>query len=312
MTNYILIGAAGFVAPRHIKAIKDTGGNLVAAYDLSDSVGVLDSYFPQAAFFTEFENLHEFVYQHKAIDYVSICSPNYLHKAHIGFALRIGANAICEKPLILNSSDIIDLKALELQTKQKVNTILQLRLHPSILSLKKEISKKNPKKKYDIDLTYLTSRGPWYHKSWKNINQKSGGIAANIGVHFFDMLQYIFGKNEVNIVHHRSEDSAAGYLEFENARVRWALSINRNHLPRDLPANQATYRSIKIDGKEIEFSNGFNDLHTLSYEEILSENGFGIDDATPSIKMVDNIQKNKIERSKGQPHPALNDIINLS
>lgn len=313
MTNYALIGAAGYIAPRHLKAIKDTGGDLLAAYDINDSVGIMDSHFPDAAFFTEFEQLDAHVHDLKtrgsSIDYVGICSPNYLHKSHMGFALRAGADAICEKPLVLNPSDIDDLEKLEAETGQRINSILQLRLHHSIIALKEKIANGPKDKVYDVDLGYFTSRGAWYHASWKGFDQKSGGIATNIGVHFYDMLSFVFGPIKENIVHHRGADAAAGYLEFAQARVRWVLSINRDHLPAHTPAGQTTHRSITVEGEEIEFSGGFTDLHTASYQNVLEGNGYGLDVVRPSIEVVSHIRTAPIEPHRGEQHPDIKKVI---
>lgn len=309
MTNYALIGAAGYIAPRHLKAIRETGGNLVAAYDVNDSVGIMDSHFPDAAFFTEFEQFEDHVHKLGNIEYVGICSPNYLHKSHISFALRAGAQAICEKPLVLNPSDLDYLAALEKETGNKVNSILQLRLHGAIIALRDKI-KAGPKDHiYDVDLGYFTSRGAWYHASWKGVMHKSGGIATNIGVHFYDMLSFVFGPIKSNVVHHRSDDSAAGYLEFEQARVRWVLSINRNHLPPQTPEGQTTYRSITVDGDEIEFSGGFTDLHTASYNNILDGNGYGLDVVRPSIEIVKHIRHADLTPKVGEQHPMFQGIF---
>lgn len=313
MTNYALIGAAGYIAPRHLNAIKDTGGDLLAAYDINDSVGIMDSHFPEAAFFTEFErfdaHVHELKTRDARIDYVGICSPNYLHKSHMGFALRAGADAICEKPLVLAPSDIDDLEKLEKETGQRINSILQLRLHHSIIALKEKIANGSKDKIYDVDLGYFTSRGAWYHASWKGFDQKSGGIATNIGVHFYDMLGFVFGPIKENIVHHRGADSAAGYLEFAQARVRWVLSINRDHLPAHTPAGQTTHRSITVEGEEIEFSGGFTDLHTASYQNVLDGNGYGLDVVRPSIEVVSHIRTAPIEPNRGEQHPDIKKVI---
>ena len=291
MTKFALIGAAGFIAPRHLKAIKETGGNLVAALDKHDNVGILDSYFPNADFFTEFErfdrHLDKLKRKGEKVDYISICSPNYLHDSHIRFALRYGANAICEKPLVLNPWNLEALGEIEKETKKKVMTILQLRLHPTIIALREKILKGDSKKKYDVDLTYITSRGNWYQSSWKGELPKSGGIATNIGIHFFDMLIWIFGPVQKIDVNSMSADHGSGVLELQKARVRWMLSINYNHLPDEVKAQgKRTYRSLKLDSDEIEFSEGFTDLHTKSSEEILKGNGFGLNDAKPSIDLV--------------------------
>lgn len=310
--RFALIGVAGYIAPRHLKAIKDVGGTLVAAFDINDSVGIMDSHFPNAAFFTEFEHFNSYLAQCKQdgnpVDYVAICSPNYLHKAHIATALRSGADVICEKPLVLNPQDIDDLKKIEAETGKRVNSILQLRLHRAILELKAKIDAGPADKIYDVDLGYFTSRGAWYHASWKGFEHKSGGIATNIGVHFYDMLGFIFGKVQNSYVHHRSSDSSAGYMTLERARVRWVLSINRDHLPPQTPDGQSTYRSITVDGDEIEFSGGFTELHTDSYRGILDGHGYGLDVVRPSIELVSTIRNAPIEADKGEPHPDLGSI----
>ena len=313
MNNYALIGAAGYIAPRHLKAIKETGGNLKVAYDINDSVGIMDSHFPDSAFFTEFEQFDAYVHKLKRsgtpIKYTSICSPNYLHKSHIGFALRAGADVICEKPLVLDPSDIDDLEALEKETGQRINSILQLRLHPSIIALKKKIANGPKNKIYDVNLGYFTSRGAWYHASWKGLDHKSGGIATNIGVHFFDMLTFLFGSIKENIVHHRGSDAAAGYIQLSQAHVRWVLSINRDHLPAHTPVGQFTHRSITIEDEEIEFSGGFTDLHTASYQNILNGNGYGLDVVRPSIEVVHLIRNAPIEPGRGEQHPDIKKVI---
>jgi UDP-N-acetyl-2-amino-2-deoxyglucuronate dehydrogenase len=296
MKNFALIGVAGYIAPRHMKAIKETGNNLVAGLDKHDNVGVLDSYFPNADFFTEFErfdrHLDKLRRQGQKVDYVSICSPNYLHDSHIRFALRHGANAICEKPLVLNPWNVDAIKEIEKETGQKVYTILQLRLHPAIIALREQI-KNGPKDKvYDVNLRYITSRGNWYHISWKGDVSKSGGIATNIGIHFFDMLIWIFGGVKSLNVKSHEEDHAEGYLELERARVNWFLSINYDHIDAKIKAaGKRTYRSLTIENQELEFSEGFTDLHTVSYQEILKGNGFGIDEAKASIEVVQAIRK---------------------
>lgn len=291
MKNFALIGAAGYVAPRHMKAIKETGNNLVAALDKHDNVGILDSYFPNADFFTEFErfdrHLDKLKRKGQHVDYVSICSPNYLHDSHIRFALKHGADAICEKPLVLNPWNVDALAEIEKETGRKIYTILQLRLHPSMVALRKEISEGPRDKVYDVNLTYITARGNWYHHSWKGEAAKSGSIATNIGIHFFDILQWIFGDVRENIVHMQDADSAAGYLQLERANVKWFLSIQADALPDVVKkSGQRTYRSITLNKKEIEFSEGFTDLHTTSYREMLNGNGFGLKDAESSIKTV--------------------------
>ncbi|SEA10792.1 UDP-N-acetyl-2-amino-2-deoxyglucuronate dehydrogenase [Desulfuromusa kysingii] len=313
MENFALIGVGGYIAPRHMKAIKDTGNNLVAAVDKNDSVGIMDSYFPQANFFTEFERFDRHVEKlrrensGKEVSYVSICSPNYLHDAHIRFALRTQANAVCEKPLVLNPWNIDALQEIEQESGKRVNTILQLRLHPSIIALKQSVEaqlKAEPGKMFDIDLTYLTSRGRWYQISWKGDEAKSGGVATNIGVHFFDMLAYIFGPVQKNICHIRNEDTSAGFLELKHARVRWFLSVNAEHLPSTAKENgQTTYRSITVDGHEIEFSGGFTDLHTRSYEGILAGKGFGLSDVHDCIQIVHDFRHLKPAGLTGDYHP---------
>lgn len=296
MKNFALIGTAGYVAPRHMKAIKETGNNLVAALDKHDNVGILDSYFPDAHFFTEFErfdrHLDKLKRKGQNVDYVSICSPNYLHDSHIRFALKHGADAICEKPLVLNPWNVDALEEIERETGKKIYTILQLRLHPAIIALREKIQNGPKDKMYDVGLRYITSRGNWYHVSWKGDVTKSGGIATNIGIHFFDMLIWIFGavrKNEVKI---HEKDHAEGYLELEHARVSWFLSINYDHIPEDVKrSGKRTFRTLTIENEEVEFSEGFTNLHTLSYQQILSRKGFGIADARPSIEVVHTIRK---------------------
>lgn len=310
MKKFALIGAAGYVAPRHMKAIKETGNNLTAALDPNDSVGVIDSYFPDADFFTEFERFDRHIDKKRRlgtkIDYISICSPNYLHDAHIRFALRSNASAICEKPLVLNPWNIDGLEEIEAETEARVYNILQLRLHPSLIALKKEVDQQKLDRKYEIDLTYITSRGNWYFISWKGAPEKSGGIATNIGIHFYDMLIWIFGSVQQNVVHLQEPDKSAGYLELENARVRWFLSVDETTLPPDIrAAGQRTYRSITVDGKEIEFSGGFTDLHTLSYQGILEGNGFGLNEARPSIETVYTIRNARPDRNMGEQHPFI-------
>ena len=288
MKNFLLIGVTGYIAPRHLKAIKDTGNRLIAALDPYDGAGIMDSYFPEADFFTEFERFDRHVdkLRRKGIkpDYVSICSPNFLHDSHIRFGLRIGSDVICEKPVVLNPWNVEALMDIENESGKKIYNILQLRLHPSIIDLKKRIEKGDPDKIYDIDLTYITSRGHWYYTSWKGDITKSGGVATNIGVHFFDMLTWIFGDIRGNIVHIHEHDRAAGFLQLEKARVRWFLSINYDTLPQEIrEKGLRTYRSITIEGEEFEFSGGFNELHTRSYEDILKGEGFRISEAVRSI-----------------------------
>lgn len=307
-SSFALIGAAGFVAPRHMKAIQQTGNTLVAAVDVNDSVGVIDSYFPEADFFTEFERFDRHVdklrRKGRPIHYVSICTPNYLHDAHVRFALRSSANAICEKPLVLNPWNVDALMDFERDYDKRVNTILQLRLHPSIQALRDKVAAAPADKVFDFDLTYLTSRGHWYFASWKNDIRRSGGIATNIGVHFFDVLHWVFGARRSSIVHIHREDTAAGYLEYERARVRWFLSVNSDYLPQAArDAGKRTFRSITLDGEEIEFSDGFTDLHTESYRRILAGDGFGLEEARPSIEAVYEIREAAPVGLSGEYHP---------
>ncbi len=294
--NFALIGAAGFIAPRHMKAIRDTNNNLLAAIDPSDSVGIIDSYFPKADFFTEFERFDRHIEKLKydkntILDYVTICSPNYLHDSHIRFSLRSGADAICEKPLVLNPWNIDKLKIIEEDTGKKIYNILQLRVHPSIISLRKKILSSKKDKKYDVNLTYITSRGSWYNRSWKGDINKSGGIATNIGIHFFDMLYWLFGDIQTIKVKNKLDNVIKGFLEFENARVNYLLSIDSSYLPKEVIKNgESTFRSISIDNEEIEFSGGFKDLHTKVYQDIIKGNGYGLEDARKSIEIVHQIR----------------------
>ncbi|NQX81178.1 MAG: Gfo/Idh/MocA family oxidoreductase [Flavobacteriaceae bacterium] len=306
MKKFALLGLAGYIAPRHLKAIKDTGNELVAALDKFDSVGVMDSYFPDADFFTEYERFDRHIAKIKresddSLDYISICTPNYLHDSHIRMALRSGVNAICEKPLVLNPWNVEALKDIEKETGKRVFTILQLRLHPAIIELKKKIDSSEKDKVFDVDLTYITSRGSWYYASWKGEDDKSGGIASNIGIHFFDMLMWIFGGVEENIVYQRSHDRASGYLKLKKARVKWFLSINSEVLPEQYK-EQRTYRSITVDGEEVEFSGGFTDLHTHSYKHILEGDGFGLDDALPSIELAYEIRNKELTKPDKNSH----------
>ncbi|MDH3428666.1 MAG: Gfo/Idh/MocA family oxidoreductase [Gammaproteobacteria bacterium] len=312
MKKFALIGAAGYVAPRHMKAIKDTGNCLMAALDKHDSVGVLDSYFPDADFFTEFERFDRHIDKRrrsdpeKHIDYVSICSPNYLHDSHVRFALRSDADAICEKPLVLNPWNIDGLLGIEKDTGRDAYTILQLRLHPSILALRKKVLSEKQSTKHDVDLTYVTSRGRWYLQSWKGDQSKSGGIATNIGVHFYDMLQFVFGSIQDNKVHFSSDTKASGFLEYEHARVRWFLSIDIDDVPsKSQEKGQRTFRSVTCDREEIEFSGGFTDLHTRSYEEILAGRGFGLEENRVAIETVAAIRQATPLGLTGDYHPFL-------
>lgn len=306
--KFALVGAAGYIAPRHMKAIRETGNELVAAYDKNDSVGIIDSYFPEADFFTEFErfdrHLEKLRRKNRPIDFLSICSPNYLHDSHIRFGLRLHADVICEKPLVLNPWNIDALREIEAETGKKVNSILQLRLHPRVLEMKEKLSSEVQKKKVDVDLVYITSRGKWYYTSWKGDHLKSGGIATNIGVHFYDLLGFLFGGVEQNIVHVQTHDRVAGFLELERARVRYFLSINENTLPEEVRATgKKTYRSLTFDGQEFEFSEGFGDLHTVSYREILEGRGFGLDDVRMSIDTVHQIRNASPVGLIGDYHP---------
>lgn len=298
MKNFALIGVAGYIAPRHLQAIRDTKNNLVAALDKSDTVGVIDSYFPNADFFTEYErfdrHLDKLRRQGKGVDYVSICSPNYLHDSHIRFTLRQQADAICEKPLVLNPWNVEALEEIERETGKKVYTILQLRLHPSIIELRNKVLNGPRDKIYDVDLAYITSRGHWYHISWKGDVSKSGGIATNIGIHFFDMLLWVFGGVKNLKVKELRDDVGSGYIELERARVNWKLSINYDHIPEEIKKKgKRTYRLLTMDGEQIEFSDGFTELHTKSYEGILGGKGFELADAKPSIELVHQIRSIK-------------------
>lgn len=308
MKNFAIIGVGGYVAPRHLRAIKDTGNNLLAAYDACDSVGILDSYFPETFFFTEQELFDRHCSKIKNagghIDYVSVCTPNYLHDSHTRYALRLGADVICEKPLVLNPWNIDGLQKVEQETGHKVNNILQLRLHPSIIALKEKIDNGPKDKIYDVDLTYITARGHWYYASWKGDDRKSGGIATNIGIHFYDMLTYIFGEVEKNVVHIATHDRVAGFLQLKKANVRYFLSINANTLPKEIvEQGLRTYRSIKIENEEFEFSGGFTELHTESYRQILAGNGFGLDEVRSCIQTVYDIRQAKPIGLVGDYHP---------
>jgi len=312
--NFALIGIAGYIAVRHLKAIKETGNRMVAALDRFDSVGLIDNYFPEADFFVEFERFERHIDKlrrsSRKVDFVSICSPNYLHDSHIRFSLRNDADAICEKPMVLNPWNIDGLLQFEQETGRRVFNILQLRYHPAIVALRDKINQEGKDRIYDIDLAYITSRGKWYHFSWKGDVQKSGGIATNIGVHFFDMLIWIFGTPVKNVVHILQPDKAAGYLELERARVRWFLSIDSNDLPSGVKCgDHKTYRSVTINGEEIEFSDGFTDLHTKTYEEILKGNGFGIEECRFSIDTVHMIRFSVPVGKKGEYHPFVNKVI---
>jgi UDP-N-acetyl-2-amino-2-deoxyglucuronate dehydrogenase len=301
-----LIGAAGYVAPRHMRAIQAVGGDLRVAYDPSDSVGILDSHFPDAHFFTEFERFDRHVdklrRRGEKIDYVSICSPNHLHDAHCRFAMRSGADAICEKPLVLNPWNIDGLAEIEQDTGRRISTILQLRLHPAIKALREKYVTSN--KRHKVDMTYIASRGRWYYASWKGEDTKSGGVATNIGVHFFDMLSFVFGGVKRNEAHLREPERAAGFLECARADISWFLSVDRNDLPPEVQGKKTTYRSITVDGEEVEFSEGFTDLHTRSYEEIMAGRGFGLDEVRPSIEIVSTFRNVPVSSAHEWRHPS--------
>lgn len=311
MKRFALIGAAGYIAPRHMRAIKDTGNELVSAYDINDSVGIIDSLSPQSEFFTQFERFVEHAWQLKrdpatALDYVAVCSPNYLHHSHIAAGLRLGCDVICEKPLVPTPAILDELSLVERETGKRVYNILQLRHHQAILDLKEKVARENRDGKYDVELTYITSRGKWYMESWKGDPRKSYGVATNIGVHFYDMLHFIFGKLQRNVVHYANDYKAAGYLEYEKARVRWFLSIDADDLPESVKGKKPTYRSITVDADEMEFSEGFTDLHTTSYKEILAGRGYGIEDARHCVETVNTIRSSAIVTPQiDEGHPFL-------
>lgn len=309
MKNFALIGAAGYIAPRHMRAIKDTGHNLSVAYDINDSVGIIDSISPQSDFFTEFERFLEHAHRLKrdpasTLDYVAVCSPNHLHHAHIAAGLRLGCDVICEKPLVPTTAVLDELACIERETGKRVFNILQLRHHEAILRLREKVAAAPRDTKFDVELTYITSRGKWYLESWKGDPRKSFGVATNIGVHFFDMLHFIFGSLQENHIHLSENTKAAGYLEYERARVRWFLSIDANDLPEGVKGKKPTFRNIDISGEKLEFSEGFTDLHTTSYQEILAGRGYGIEDARHCIETVEVIRSSHIVRSSSEcMHP---------
>ncbi len=316
MKNFALTGLAGYIAPRHLKAIRDTGNRLVAAVDPHDSVGIIDHYFPQAGFFTQYERFERHLEKlrrrntEEQVDVVSICSPNNLHDSHIRTALRTGADALCEKPLVLNPWNLDMLEEIEQEHETNIYTVLQSRLHPSLLKVREELRQSSKDKKHEVDLSYITSRGLWYHFSWKGDIQKSGGITTNIGIHFFDMLIWLFGPASECNVHLHNDLRAGGYLELENARVRWYLSIDHEDLPEEaLENDQRTFRSLTIDGEELEFSGGFTDLHTRVYDETLKGNGFRISHARPSIELVHDIRHTQPDQNQGDLHPLTRDAI---
>lgn len=311
MKRFALIGAAGYIAPRHMRAIKDTGNILVSAYDTNDSVGIIDSISPESEFFTEFERFENHAHSLKrnsetALDYVAICSPNYLHHAHIAAGLRLGCDVICEKPLVPTPEMLDDLALIEKETGKRVFNILQLRHHKAILDLKAKVANNPQTEKYEVELTYITSRGNWYMESWKGDPRKSFGIATNIGVHFYDMLSFVFGALEKNVVHYMQENKAAGYLQYEKARVKWFLSIDANDLPDSVKGKKPTYRSITANGEEIEFSEGFTDLHKVSYEKVLAGEGYGIEDARGCVETVNYIRyASPVTPEVNEGHPFL-------
>lgn len=313
--NFAIIGVGGYIAPRHLKAIKETGNRLLAALDVNDSVGILDRYFPDVPFFTEFERFDRYVEKlrrqggENKIDYVTVCSPNYLHDAHIRFALRIGANAICEKPLVLNPWNLDALQELERESGRTVNTILQLRVHPALIVLRESLQHDPGTVKHEVNLTYITSRGPWYMNSWKGSLERSGGVATNVGIHFFDLLVWLFGGVESNQVHYSNPSKTGGYIELERARVRWFLSLDRNDLPDTATeCGLSTFRSITVDGKEVEFSEGFTDLHTVVYQETLEGRGFGLEDARAAINIAHDIRVAKPTGISESSHPFLHHL----
>jgi UDP-N-acetyl-2-amino-2-deoxyglucuronate dehydrogenase len=308
--NFALIGAAGYIAPRHMRAIKDLGHTLAVAYDINDSVGIIDSLHPQAEFFTQFERFYEHAQvlrrdPARALDIVAVCSPNHLHHPHIAAGLRLGADVICEKPLVPTPALLDELARVEQETGHRVYNILQLRHHDAILKLREKVAAAPADTKFDVTLTYITSRGKWYAESWKGDPRKSFGVATNIGVHFFDMLHFIFGKLQANVVHHNGEAKAAGYLEYERARVRWFLSIDANDLPAEVKGKKPTFRSIDISGEQLEFSEGFTDLHTVSYREILAGRGYGLADARHCVETVDVIRSAAAQPAGSLGHPFL-------
>ncbi|MNX92244.1 UDP-N-acetyl-2-amino-2-deoxy-D-glucuronate oxidase [compost metagenome] len=314
MKNFALIGAAGYIAPRHMRAIKDTDNHLAVAYDINDSVGIIDSISPQSEFFTEFERFYEHAQQLKrnpatALDYVAICSPNYLHHPHIAAGLRLGCDVICEKPLVPTPDLVDELQRVEKETGKRVFNILQLRHHEAILKLRDKVAAAPADTKFDVELTYITSRGKWYMESWKGDNRKSFGVATNIGVHFYDMLHFIFGKLQRNVVHYSGTAKAAGYLEYERARVRWFLSIDANDLPADVKGKKTTFRNIDVSGEKLEFSEGFTDLHTVSYKEILAGRGYGLEDARHCIETVNVIRSaTPVKGEQGEVHPFVRQL----
>jgi UDP-N-acetyl-2-amino-2-deoxyglucuronate dehydrogenase len=310
--NFAAIGVAGYIAPRHLKAINDTGNNLIAAVDINDSVGILDKYFPDVRFFTEIERFDRHLEKlrrrskEEKAHFVSVMTPNYLHDAHCRLALRVGANVICEKPLVINPWNLDQLAVIEEESEGTINTVLQLRLHPTLIALKRKLEQESNNHKHDVILTYITSRGPWYQVSWKGSPEKSGGIATNIGIHFFDLLQWLFGETDLVKVFISKPNCMSGFLELKRANVRWFLSVDENDLPVPIqPGQQKTYRSIIVNGEEIEFSRGFSDLHTMIYKNALEGDGFGIEDARPSIELTYRIRNIPLVPKDDFVHPLL-------
>ena len=310
--NFAIIGVGGYIAPRHLRAIRDTGNNLVVAADPKDSVGILDQFGYDVSFFTEIERFDRHLEklrrgpEAERIHYITVCSPNYLHDAHCRLAMRVNADVICEKPLVINPWNLDQLEEIEAETGRKVNTVLQLRVHPELLKLKQTLQEDTSGKAHDVVLTYIASRGIWYHVSWKGQTEKSGGVATNIGIHFFDLLLWLFGSADDVKLYHADERRMSGYIELENARVRWFLSVDVNDLPEVAVADgKKTFRSITVDGQEIEFSGGFTDLHTRVYEETLAGRGFGIQDARPSIELTYRIRTSPISALDSLAHPYL-------
>jgi len=315
MKNFALVGAAGYIAPRHMKAIKELGYRLNAAFDINDSVGIIDSISPESEFFTEFERFYDYAWRLKrdpelALDYVSVCSPNHLHLSHIAAGLRLGCDVICEKPLVPTPELLDELALIERETGKRVFNILQLRHHEAIKSFKQQVAKEGRDEKYQVELTYITSRGKWYMESWKGDPRKSYGVATNIGVHFFDMLHFIFGRLEKNVLHYADDYRACGYLEYEKAKVPWFLSIDASDLPEEVKGKQTTFRNIECEGRQIEFSSGFTDLHTVSYQEILAGRGYGIEDARCCIETVNHIRTAQPQKANPQEaHPFLTRFV---
>ncbi len=316
MKYFALVGVAGYIAKRHLAAIKYTGNSLRAALDPRDSVGILDEFFPDTQFFTEYERFDRYIYNQNSLssnsglDFLTICSPNYLHDSHVRFGLRSGMDVICEKPLVLNHWNLDGLKIIEEASGKKVNTILQLRLHPEVIKLRSDLQSNIRDTKHEVVLTYITSRGSWYLQSWKGDLKKSGGIATNIGIHFFDLLYYLFGKVQINNVHHLDDSRASGFLELERARVTWYLSLEAGDLPKEVIARgKRTFRSIRVDGEEVEMSNGFSDLHNLSYKKIMDGEGFDIEETRASISLVADIRNCKIKTRDKSEHPLLTQFV---